>query len=71
MDEFLVQKDARPEHILKTPLNCVSEFKPICKPSKRTIKAFGVLALLVLAWFTLMIIVSPITLCLKFVSEDS
>ena len=68
---FLVQKDARPEHILKNPTQlCKPVTKPICKPSKRTIKAFGVLALLVLAWFTLNDnFVGPITLCLTLLAK--
>ena len=63
---FLVQRDARPEQILKNPIQlCKPAIKQPCQPSKRTINAFGVLALLVLAWYTLNDnFIGPITLCL-------
>ena len=68
---FLVQRDARPEQILKNPTQlCKPIAKPRCQPSKRTINAFGFLALLVLAWFTLGDnFVGPITLCLTLLGK--
>ena len=66
-----VQRDARPEQILKNPTQlCKPIAKPRCQPSKRTINAFGFLALLVLAWFTLDDnFVGPITLCLTLLGK--